>query len=103
MLQTHALFQYPCLCTVKKIGMAIGCWVWVSLAQAQPASWGYPVGQRPENEALAQSVPIADVHMHFDIRREPVAQMIFAKFLTLFQMSCVKSVVLRTSMGSNAS
>jgi hypothetical protein len=75
MLQTHASFQYPCLSTVKKIGMAIGCWVCVSLAQAQPASWGYPVGPRPESEALAQSVPIADVHMHFDIRRQPVAQM----------------------------
>ena len=60
---------------MKKILMAFGCFAWVTLAQAQPASWGYPVGPRPESEALAQSVPIADVHMHFDIGRQSVAQM----------------------------
>jgi hypothetical protein len=75
MLQTHASVQYPCPSTVKKISLAIGCWVCVSLAQAQPASWGSSVGPRPESEALAQSVPIADVHMHFGIRRQAVAQM----------------------------
>jgi hypothetical protein len=60
---------------MKKILLAIGCFAWVTLTQAQPASWGYPVGPRPESEALAQSVPIADVHMHFDIGRQSVAQM----------------------------
>ncbi len=43
---------------------------------AQPAHWGSPVGPRPESEALAQSVPIADVHMHFDIRHQSVEQML---------------------------
>jgi hypothetical protein len=60
---------------MKKILTTIGCLAWVMLAQAQPAAWGYPVGPRPESEALAQSVPIADVHMHFDIGRQSVAQM----------------------------
>jgi predicted TIM-barrel fold metal-dependent hydrolase len=48
----------------------------VTLSHAQPASWGTPVGARPESEALAQSVPIADVHMHFDIRFQSVPQML---------------------------
>ena len=43
---------------------------------AQPASWGTPVGPRPESEALAQSVPIADVHMHYDFIRMSVDQML---------------------------
>jgi Tat protein secretion system quality control protein TatD with DNase activity len=46
------------------------------LLHAQPASWGTPVGPRPESESLAQSVPIADVHMHFDIRHQTVEQML---------------------------
>jgi hypothetical protein len=50
--------------------------VFVSLTYAQPASWGVPVGARSESEALAQLVPIADMHMHFDIGRQPVAQMV---------------------------
>lgn len=75
MLQTQALLQYRCIFSVKKIATAMLCWVWVILAQAQPASWGYPVGPRPESVALAQTVPIADVHMHFDIERQAVGQM----------------------------
>jgi Tat protein secretion system quality control protein TatD with DNase activity len=35
-----------------------------TLSFAEPG-WGGPVAPRPESEALAQSVPIADVHMHF--------------------------------------
>ena len=46
------------------------------LAQAQPAAWGTPVGPRAESESLAKSVPIADVHMHFDVFRQPVEQML---------------------------
>lgn len=46
------------------------------VSHAQPASWGTPVGPRPESVALAQSVPIADVHMHFDGSRQTVAQML---------------------------
>lgn len=53
----------------------LSAWL-MSLAQAQPASWGVPVAPRPESEALAQSVPIADVHMHFDIARQTVDQMV---------------------------
>tara|TARA_B110000259_G_scaffold141436_1_gene159249 strand:- start:439 stop:1389 length:951 start_codon:yes stop_codon:yes gene_type:complete len=45
-------------------------------AQSQVPSWGTPVGPRPESESLAQSVPIADVHMHFDIKRQPVEKML---------------------------
>ena len=44
---------------------------------AQPALWGTPVAPRPESEALAQSVPIADVHMHFNPKgRQTVEQMV---------------------------
>ena len=46
------------------------------IANAQPSTWGTPVGPRPESEALAKSVPIADVHMHFDIFRQPVEKML---------------------------
>jgi Tat protein secretion system quality control protein TatD with DNase activity len=46
------------------------------LLLAQPAFWGTPVGPRAESQALAQSVPIADVHMHFDGFRQPVEQML---------------------------
>jgi hypothetical protein len=45
-------------------------------ALSQAPSWGRPVGPRPESESLAQSVPIADVHMHFDIKRQTVEQML---------------------------
>lgn len=55
------------------LGLAL---VGASWAQAQPASWGSPVGPRPESEALAQSVPIADVHMHFDPDRQTADQML---------------------------
>lgn len=48
----------------------------ITMAQAQPAAWGAPVGPRAESEALAKLVPIADVHMHFDIFRQPVEQML---------------------------
>lgn len=47
-----------------------------ALSHAQPASWGEPVGPRPESELLAQSVPIADVHMHYDIRQQSANQML---------------------------
>jgi len=47
-----------------------------ALSHAQPASWGAPVGPRPESELLAQSVPIADVHMHFDRREQSANQML---------------------------
>jgi Amidohydrolase len=46
------------------------------VAHTQPVAWGTPVGPRPESEALAQTVPIADVHMHFDIRNQSVDQML---------------------------
>ena len=47
-----------------------------TLSFAQPVMWGAPVAPRPESEALAQSVPIADVHMHFLPRdRLTVAQL----------------------------
>ncbi len=42
----------------------------VQVAVAQPQFWGPPVGPRPESEALARSVPIADVHLHYN----PVTQ-----------------------------
>jgi hypothetical protein len=61
---------------MKKIFLAIVGFVLIEALHAQPASWGYPVGPRPESEALAQSVPIADVHMHFDIGRQSVGQML---------------------------
>jgi Tat protein secretion system quality control protein TatD with DNase activity len=48
----------------------------IPLAQAQSAAWGTPVGPRAESEALAKLVPIADVHMHFDIFRQPVEKML---------------------------
>ena len=47
-----------------------------ALSHAQPASWGAPVGPRPESELFAQSVPIADVHMHFDRREQSANQML---------------------------
>lgn len=37
-------------------------------ALAQAPAWGALVGPRPESQALALSVPIADVHMHFSPR-----------------------------------
>lgn len=40
-------------------------------AIAQAPAWGTPVGPRPESQALALSVPIADVHMHFSPRMTP--------------------------------
>lgn len=57
------------------IAVLFGCTL-APLINAQPASWGTPVGPRPESESLAQSVPIADVHMHFDIRHQSVEQML---------------------------
>lgn len=39
-----------------------------TLLHAQSVAWGSPVQPRPESQALAQSVPIADVHMHFQPR-----------------------------------
>lgn len=47
-----------------------------TIANAQVSAHGTPVAPRPESEALAQSVPIADVHMHFDIGRQSVGQML---------------------------
>jgi hypothetical protein len=46
-----------------------------TMMHAKPAMWGTPVAPRPESEALAQSVPIADVHMHFNPIRQTVEQM----------------------------
>lgn len=50
---------------MKKILMSLTSLAFSTLLYAQSASWGSPVAPRPESEALAQSVPIADVHMHF--------------------------------------
>jgi predicted TIM-barrel fold metal-dependent hydrolase len=61
---------------MKKVITIICSLICVSLSYAQPASWGVPVSPRPESEALAQSVPIADAHMHFDIGRQSVWQML---------------------------
>ena len=57
------------------IAMVVGL-TWASLVHAQSGAWGSPVGPRSESLTLAQSVPIADVHMHFDAGRQPVAQML---------------------------
>ena len=61
---------------MKNVTAILCSFVFLSLSHAQPASWGVPVGPRPESEALAQSVPIADVHMHFDIGRQSVGQIL---------------------------
>jgi len=62
---------------MKKSFIILSSMALTTLLHAQPASWGTPVAPRPESEALAQSVPIADVHMHFDLRgRQSVEQML---------------------------
>ena len=61
---------------MKKIFLSLSSLTLVTLSFAQPAMWGTPVAPRPESEALAQSVPIADVHMHFNIMRQTVEQML---------------------------
>lgn len=62
---------------MKKIFLSLSSLTLVTLSFAQPAMWGTPVAPRPESEELAQSVPIADVHMHFNVRgRQTVEQML---------------------------
>ncbi len=61
---------------MRNLISALVGFVLTPLLYAQPAHWGSPVGPRPESETLAQSVPIADVHMHFDIRHQTVEQML---------------------------
>lgn len=51
--------------TMKKIILTLSILLLTTLLHAQPSAHGTPVAPRPESEALAQSVPIADVHMHF--------------------------------------
>jgi Tat protein secretion system quality control protein TatD with DNase activity len=63
--------------TMKKLFLSLSGLLLTTLSFAQPALWGTPVAPRPESEALAQSVPIADVHMHFNPKgRQTVEQMI---------------------------
>lgn len=50
---------------MKKILFSLSILALSTLLHAQSDTWGSPVPPRPESEALAQSVPIADVHMHF--------------------------------------
>ena len=61
---------------MKKLYLSLSSLTLTILSYAQPAMWGTPVAPRPESEALAQSVPIADVHMHFNVNRQPVGQML---------------------------
>lgn len=62
---------------MKNIILALSSLLLSAVAFAQPAAWGTPVAPRPESEALAQSVPIADVHMHFNPKgRQTAAQML---------------------------
>jgi hypothetical protein len=60
---------------MQKILLILSSLALSTLLHAQPAMWGTPVSPRPESEALAQSVPIADVHMHFNPIRQTVEQM----------------------------
>lgn len=50
---------------MKKNFLIWSSFAFTTLTFAQPAMWGTPVAPLPESVALAQSVPIADVHMHF--------------------------------------
>jgi predicted TIM-barrel fold metal-dependent hydrolase len=50
---------------MKKLFLSFSSLAFTTLSFAQPAMWGTPVAPRAESVALAQSVPIADVHMHF--------------------------------------
>jgi Tat protein secretion system quality control protein TatD with DNase activity len=62
---------------MKKLFLSLGGFLLTTVSFAQPALWGTPVAPRPESEALAQSVPIADVHMHFNPKgRQTVEQMV---------------------------
>jgi hypothetical protein len=61
---------------MKKLFLSLSSLALATLSFAQPAMWGTPVAPRPESEALAQSVPIADLHMHFNVNRQPVGQML---------------------------
>jgi predicted TIM-barrel fold metal-dependent hydrolase len=60
---------------MQKILLSLSGLALSTLLHAQPAMWGTPVAPRPESEALAQSVSIADVHMHFNPIRQTVEQM----------------------------
>jgi predicted TIM-barrel fold metal-dependent hydrolase len=59
---------------MKKLFLSLGSLTLASFSFAQPAMWGTPVAPRPESEALAQSVPIADVHMHFNVKGRQTAE-----------------------------
>lgn len=61
---------------IKKVFLIFFILIFADLSCAQPASWGSPMGPLPESELLAQSVPIADIHMHFDTGRQSVNQMV---------------------------
>jgi hypothetical protein len=61
----------------EKLFFSLSSTVLSTLSFVQPAMWGEPVAPRPESEVLAQSVPIADVHMHFNVKgRQTVEQML---------------------------
>jgi hypothetical protein len=70
------IFEFEEVPLVKFLSATLTLVVCQSVAIAQPGSWGTPVAPRPESQALAKSVPIADVHMHFDGARQPVAEML---------------------------
>ena len=59
---------------MKKFFLSLSSLALATLSFAQPAIWGTPAAPRPESEALAQSVPIADVHMHFNVKGRQTAE-----------------------------
>ncbi len=67
---------------MKKLFLSLGSLALTTLSFAQPAMWGTPVAPRPESEALAQSVPIADVHMHFNLRGQQTVEQMLQRMQT---------------------
>lgn len=67
---------------MKKLFLSLSSLALTSLSFAQPAMWGTPVAPRPESEALAQSVPIADVHMHFNVKGQQTAEQMLQRMQT---------------------
>ena len=67
---------------MKKLFLSLSSLTLVTLSFAQPAMWGTPVAPRPESVALAQSVPIADVHMHFNVKGQQTAEQMLQRMQT---------------------